>query len=148
MKEKWKNIVGYENRYKISNLGRVWSKRHKKIMKISLTPNGYPWVGLFDDDGKITSCYLHRLVATHFVENDDAENKTIINHIDENKCNPRADNLEWCTQAYNLSYGKSGTCRNKQIIYQGIKYESITECLEQNNITYYELIKNVKGDVA
>ena len=33
MKEIWKDIKGYEDYYQISNLGRVYSKRRKRILK-------------------------------------------------------------------------------------------------------------------
>lgn len=46
----------------------------------------------------------HILVAEYFVPNPDPENLTIVNHIDENKANPRADNLEWCDYEYNANH--------------------------------------------
>ena len=47
---------------------------------------------------------VHRLVAIAFVDNDDPQNKTIVNHIDGNKSNNNADNLEWVTQAGNVAH--------------------------------------------
>lgn len=46
---------------------------------------------------------LHRLVAEAFIPN--PCNYPVINHIDENKGNNRADNLEWCSAKYNCNYG-------------------------------------------
>lgn len=146
--ERWKEIKGYEDRYKVSNYGRVWSKKHKKIMKQSITPqySEYPWIGLIDDDGKIKSWFVHRLVALHFVKNDDTDNKTIINHIDENKQNARWDNLEWCTTEYNLNYSNTRASRCKKVIYRGVEYKSITEFCLKNSLEYYSAMKILKEE--
>ena len=50
------------------------------------------------------------MVAETFIPNID--NLPIINHKDENKLNNQVDNLEWCTQSYNINYGN----RNKKVI--------------------------------
>lgn len=46
--------------------------------------------------------FLHRIVATAFCENDDPINKNCVNHIDGNRMNNRADNLEWVTKSQNM----------------------------------------------
>lgn len=47
---------------------------------------------------------IHRLVAKTFIPNPDPEHFTDVNHIDGNKSNNRADNLEWCDRSYNLKH--------------------------------------------
>lgn len=112
--EQWKDIAGYEGLYQVSNLGNVKSlARYKKnrskmqevkehMMKPFVYNEGYARVQL-SKDGKARSFCVHRLVALAFVPN--TENKPHINHIDENKSNNRADNLEWCTATENNNYG-------------------------------------------
>ena len=115
--EIWKPVAGYEGLYEVSNMGRVKSLerkitfkdgRTKVFKKMILKPidNGYGYlrVGL-SKNGIIKLCHVHRLVARAFVPNDDPENKTHINHRDEDKHNNSADNLEWCNQRYNNNYG-------------------------------------------
>lgn len=113
--EEWKDITGYEGYYMVSNLGRVKScdrylravydsKQLKRgqILKPHLMPNGYYTVWL-NRDGKRRGAYIHRLVAAAFIPNPSSLDE--INHIDEDKGNNRADNLEWCSHRYNINYG-------------------------------------------
>lgn len=98
--EIWKDIDGYNGDYQISNFGRVKSLKHKtpKIMRLKTNNKGYKWVALISN-GKQGNFLVHRLVASHFLPNEN--NFPIINHIDENPANNNVDNLEWCTYSYN-----------------------------------------------
>lgn len=111
MKEIWKDVVGYEGLYQVSNLGRVKSlsrivttkngaKRviREIIMKPVFCTFGYPCVSLRKDYAKKTKL-IHRLVADAFIPN--PNNYPVVNHKDENRSNCNVDNLEWCTQQYN-----------------------------------------------
>lgn len=99
--EVWKPVVGYEGRYEVSTKGRVRSLLTGKIMAQRLR-RGYYSTGLFKD-GKQIGFSIHRLVATSFIPN--PTNLPVINHKDENKLNNNVENLEWCTVAYNNTYG-------------------------------------------
>ena len=101
IKEKWKNIKGYEDKYLISNFGEVKSIKTNKILKKELRRN-YWSVQLFKNN-KYKHFQIHRLVALHFIEN--PNNYLYVNHKDENKLNNHMDNLEWCTASYNINYG-------------------------------------------
>ena len=109
MKEVFKNVNGFESRYQVSNFGRVISLNYNKTgktreLKYYDTNRGYLRVTL--QSGKeIQKFSVHRLVALHFCEGyfDDA----VVNHIDENKHNNRADNLEWVTQKKNINSGNA-----------------------------------------
>lgn len=119
MKETWKTIAGYEGLYEVSNMGRVRSltrlssyrnrsgRMDERVIKGKLLRpqsqrSGYLHVGL-SKDGIVTTYRVHRLVAAVFVDN--PEGLYEVNHIDEDKTNNRADNLEWCDHKYNNSYG-------------------------------------------
>lgn len=108
MKEEWKDIKGYENYYQISNLGRIksliWFNGHEYIHREKILKpqnNKYLTVRLAKNK-KIKQYTIHRLVAIHFIEN--KENKPYVNHIDGNKYNNRANNLEWCTAKENTNH--------------------------------------------
>ncbi len=99
--EQWKVIPGFDS-YEISNTGKIRSHVRKEIiMKPADNGVGYLRVVLHQNDKK-RSVYVHRLVASAFVENPD--NKPLINHIDNNPLNNNADNLEWCTYKENSEW--------------------------------------------
>lgn len=89
---KIKRIQGYEELYTISNYGEVFLIKNGLKRKTSITRAGYALITLSKNAVKKTFL-LHRLVAEHFVPN--PENKEEVNHIDGNKLNNKASNLEW-----------------------------------------------------
>ena len=103
MLEVWKDISGYENRYQISNLGRVKSLSYggrtgiEKIMKPSVDTKGYNFVELRNKKIKV-----HRLVALAFIPNPD--NKECVDHINGIRNDNRVDNLRWCTNKENCNF--------------------------------------------
>lgn len=117
-KEIWKNIDGYDGNYQISNYGNVRSMdrivhgrndyfQNGKILK-NANDGRYDFVRI-SYNGKNKTHYIHRLVAEYFIPNNN--NYPCVNHKDENKQNNYVDNLEWCTQKYNVNYGE----RNNKI---------------------------------
>lgn len=114
--EVWRDIKGYEGLYQVSNMGRIkrlertffdksGHKQHPKerILKPKTEQNGYLRVILCNGSGKRKTLLVHRLVCEAFHEN--SENKPYVNHIDENKANNKASNLEWCTVTENINHG-------------------------------------------
>ena len=98
--EVWKDIPGYEGLYRVSNLGNVYSIRSKKILAGS-KQTSYSLVCLYKD-GK-TKCFgIHRLVASAFIPNPDGKNN--VNHINCDRHDNRAENLEWVTWDENITH--------------------------------------------
>ena len=94
MIEEWKDIIGYEGLYQISNLGNVKSlkreyicgkgrKVYKKETIISQQTNNHGYRYSFLFNGKKSIKYIHTLVGIHFIQNDNT--KPQINHKDLNK---------------------------------------------------------------
>lgn len=121
MEEIWVDIEGFEGYFQLSNFGKIrsldrWIKhsingyflKKGKLRKISKNGAGYAEITL-RKKGTSKTFTVHSLVGKYFVPN--PYNYPILNHKDENKMNPRSDNLEWCTYSYNSMYG---TCREKR----------------------------------
>ena len=107
--EEWKPIKGFEGRYEVSNMGRV--RNAVKILS-QRQKTRYLQVVLSDGSDNRKTRMVHRLVAEAFVENPNPDLYKQVNHRDEDKHNNRADNLEWCTAKYNLSYGENPPIKN------------------------------------
>jgi hypothetical protein len=113
--EEWRDVVGYEGLYQVSNLGNVKSLKrvvkhssgcpkiiNEKFLKPSSAKYGHKNVVL-SLNGIKKHQLVHRLVAKAFIEN--PNNYPCVNHKDENAKNNCIDNLEWCTVQYNNTYG-------------------------------------------
>jgi len=114
MKEIYKDLVGFEGYYEVSNLGNVKRKKNKTIykdgriayfsetvLKKATTKKGYEMVYL-SVKSKKHSKLVHRLIANTFIPN--PLNKKTVNHIDCDKKNNRVDNLEWLTNKENMKH--------------------------------------------
>lgn len=100
MKESWKDIVGYEGLYQISDLGNVKSTYTDKILKPSADQYGYVRFSAVKN-GIRKTLRIHRIVMNTFKPI--SENMQI-NHIDGNKLNNALINLEWCTDSENKKH--------------------------------------------
>lgn len=110
--EIWKPINGYEGLYEVSTLGSVRNVKTKKMLKTVLKRTGYREVCLTLNGKKFF--LVHRLVANAFIKN--PNNLPCVNHIDENKQNNMAENLEWCSFAYNCTYGDGSKRRDSPVV--------------------------------
>lgn len=129
MEEIWKDVVGYEGSYLISNFGRVKSieriiftgRRYypvnERILVQTANWHGYLCVALVLN-GKLKTKVVHQMVAESFLNHVRCGHKLVINHIDFNKNNNRLDNLEIVTTRENT---------NQKHIPHSSKYVGVTK---------------------
>jgi hypothetical protein len=125
--EQWADIKECPN-YKISSYGRVMAPRGN-IIKSKKTGPGYEGVRI---TGKLQGIAVHRLVAVAFVRNEHGYKE--VNHIDGDKWNNRADNLEWCSRLHNIRHSISTGLRKRKLDdYQIVVIKSLMK--DRGNLT-------------
>ena len=108
IEEIWRDVVGFEGIYQVSNTGivrRIYPNKTKILKQCKAggrTNKEYLYVNM-SANGKYRSSSVHRLVAEAFIPN--PEGLPQVNHIDEDKFNNCVGNLEWCDASYNNRYG-------------------------------------------
>lgn len=99
MQLEWRVIESLPQ-YEVSNTGLVRRIATQRIRKNQHNQANYQQVSI-----KGKTYLIHRLVAKAFIPN--PNNFPIVNHKDENPTNNNIDNLEWCNEQYNVTYGTS-----------------------------------------
>lgn len=103
--EAWRDVPGYEGRYAVSSIGRIWSYpkhtlRDGRFMRtpIHVNRNGYPVrrVTLRTATGRKSFCAVHRLVATAF-HGEPPSSDSVIRHLNGDSLDNQAENLAWGT---------------------------------------------------
>ena len=158
MEETWKAVSGYEGLYEVSNLGRVRSVTHvttvfrngvtydvlykSKILKPQQMRHGYLGVWLYGKRNSIKRISVHRIVAEAFC--DKKSEGLEVNHLNENKTDNRACNLEWCTHEENSSYGTRGE-RISKANTNGKRSKPIVQLtLSGEFVSYYPSLAEIK----
>lgn len=131
--ERWKTIDGYPN-YSVSDHGRVVStaRGQRREMKASDDRYGYPKI-MISNDGIRATVGVHQLVARAFV--DGYAQDMQVNHINGDKHDNRASNLEWMTVGDNLRHAYAtglnhGPRKKVRVIETGGVYDSERDCAE------------------
>lgn len=158
--EEWRDVVGYENLYSISSLGRVVSheryvpnKRYSiigymkceaRLLKILDRPPYYA-VSL-SKDGKVKNCSLHRLIAEAFIPNPD--NKPCVDHIDTNSYNNAISNLRWATIEENVNNKISKVKRRTSLIGRdcSFNFKPVCQLLNGKLLKVYASVKETAND--
>ncbi|CAG8765919.1 14643_t:CDS:1, partial [Ambispora leptoticha] len=126
--EEWREIEYKLRKFKVSSLGRI-----------QLTNGAITQGSLYEGYFRFNQCYIHRLVALAFCSKE--EGKNCVNHIDGNRTNNKASNLEWCTQKENTQHAVClklwGHCRKRAIkqIFDDGSFREFLSLAEAQRIT-------------
>lgn len=111
MTEMWKSVVGFEDLYLVSDLGRVFSLTKQRVRKTKPNSTGYSSLTLCKN-GRVTFFHVHVLVALAFLG--PRPTRHVVNHLDGDKTNPALTNLEYCTYKQNSDHAiRTGLRRRK-----------------------------------
>jgi hypothetical protein len=99
-REEWRDVIWYEDRYKISDLWNCYSILSCKLLKVNISSHWY-WLVWLRNSWKTKTRLIHHLVWEAFIWK---KWKLVINHIDWDKLNNRIDNLEYCTHSQNTKH--------------------------------------------
>ncbi len=122
----WRGVVGFEGRYEVSDAGLVRNARTGRVLRLGRQLNGYLSVNL----GRVARRRVHRMVAEAFIAKPSGKDE--VNHLDGNKENNLAANLEWVTHSENHEHAhrhlrRKLHCKTRAVIVDGQRrFESIS----------------------
>lgn len=132
--ELWKDVVGCEGRYQVSNYGRIMStvmthNYNPYYLKPHVKRKGYLAISMWQGNNRSKLVAVHRIVAKAWIPNPD--NLPQVNHIDGDKANNNVSNLEWCTNIYNAHHAMKN----------GLFYKGLGETSNQHKLTVQQVIE-------
>lgn len=116
----------------MSNLGRIRRRDNKRILKPLTLTKGYKGVRLYYSEHQATTKKIHRLVAEYFISN--PLELPQVNHKDGDKNNNRVENLEWCTNDFNMNHAIA------QCLIKQAEDRSNSKCTNESLMCLQELI--------
>lgn len=119
--ENWRDVVGYEGLYEVSDLGRVRKMSLVAQLPEYLNHKFYPTVNLYRC-GKNRNIVVHRIVAQTWLPNPD--NKPCVDHINGDKSDNRVLNLRWATYGENCQ--NTRVRRDNSSGYKGVSFHKAT----------------------
>lgn len=135
LREEWRHCPWPYTRYIVSNYGRV-KRMRGRILSEAITSFGYKQVCLFAN-GKGKTLFVHRLVALAFCDGYDEKNGVVfVDHLNGNRQDNRACNLEWVTREVNNERGNKRNMKYQPIVlFDGNKPVRMYETIRQCNLT-------------
>ena len=153
--EQWRPVEGYEDKYEVSDFGRVRNMIKGFILKQTKHSDGYLMVSLNNTDGQ-NKPYIHRLVARAFIPNPD--NLPTVDHIDRDKTNNAVYNLRWASRkqqvanipakGYTIRHYKGNVSIYAQIQINGKSIAIKCETEDEARQTYITLHKQEHGEFS
>jgi hypothetical protein len=153
--EKAKFIHGYDYKYMITDLGRVWSSKSKRFLNPTNHNRGYLHITL-SRNGRVKKYLIHRLIAIYFIPNPNKLPE--VNHKDGNKRNINIDNLEWATNIHNRNHAMLNrlTSVKHKSKFHGVSYTTAKRAskhpwiarVKHNKTTYWSTVCKTDVEAA
>lgn len=148
----FQEIPNYTN-YMISKNAEIYSKKIKRLCRLTILPNGYHKMKLKCNNGIYKDYYAHVLVAITYLQYIPSTNKIVINHIDGIKGNNQLNNLEIITQIENMKHSailNNATIFRKAVYYvdengQQINFKSAKDACIATGIDNSSILKSCKS---
>lgn len=138
--EEWLPIVGTGGLYEVSNWGRV---RAGAALAVQILDRSGYWRAVLTVDGAKFTALVHRLVATAFIEN--PESLPIVNHIDGDKRNAFAENLEWVSPRANAIHAVATGLKPRR---QPVKKVTLAiNTTRHHYATFQAMVKKAKATI-
>ena len=158
--EEWRDVVGFEGIYRVSNMGRIIST-YREIVRSGVVTRIFPRIlrtsssrGYLNvklrKDGKTYTRKVHALVCEAFL-NGRKNEETEVNHKNGIKADNRVENLEWCTPKYNIWHSyhitnrKPSGCKPVFCIETGVTYPSCMAAGRELNINNSSIARAANG---
>ncbi len=131
----WKPVEGFEGLYLVSDQGEIVSLPRNgkpgRTISPTLMPNGYLLASLFKD-GEYKSIGVHRAVAKAFCPNPLLKEQ--VNHVNGNRADNRADNLQWVTALENEEHKRDvlGTAGSPHLSARKLTDEQVKAIRDSN----------------
>lgn len=152
--EEWRDVVGYEGYYVVSNYGRIvrlailtkafatyTRMSNRKQIKPQYDSFGYPKI-ILSKKGVKKNFRVHRLVAEAFIPN--PNNYPMIDHIDGNPRNNHVENLRWCDNKINMNnpIAKERISKAQTGVPLPKLYRPVVSINSDGVVTHYQSIKH------
>ena len=158
--EEWRDVIGYEGIYMVSNYARVASiktniedrlrtrTKERKLVSIQqVLRNGklYNNVRLYKNK-QSKLLYLHRIVADAFIPN--PNNYPEVDHIDRNGLNNSPNNLRWCTHQGNQNNinTKSAMVRSHLNVQYHTRWKPVVQLRNGNIVKIYQRMLDAESE--
>lgn len=132
MNEEFRDVIGYEGLYQVSNLGNVKTVKTGRLRRFSTSRDGYNCLGLHKN-GIRRGFAVHQLVAMSFLNHQINGHKIVVDHINTIKSDNRLENLQLMTQRQNVAKAKAKN-RNLSTGVRKIGNRFVTKILINNCI--------------